>query len=166
MGWVLVVFCFMQKTAYEMRISDWSSDVCSSDLTAGLTLNFWDGAGGPKFDGAVNGGDGVWQNSTGNDNWADIDGIVNATYADGAFAIFSAAPGTVTVDNGLGAVSALGMQFTSDGYVITGDPLTLMGAQATIRAGDGTAPGAAYTATNESQIIGTREQGKKDLGTR
>src|SRR3546814_7447851 len=25
-------FFFMQKTAYEMRISDWSSDVCSSDL--------------------------------------------------------------------------------------------------------------------------------------
>src|SRR3546814_15864349 len=30
---VLVVFFFFkQKTAYEMRISDWSSDVCSSDL--------------------------------------------------------------------------------------------------------------------------------------
>src|SRR3546814_12077676 len=27
-------FFFKQKTAYEMRISDWSSDVCSSDLTA------------------------------------------------------------------------------------------------------------------------------------
>src|SRR3546814_2005121 len=27
------VFLFKQKTAYEMRISDWSSDVCSSDLT-------------------------------------------------------------------------------------------------------------------------------------
>src|SRR3546814_3423593 len=27
--------CFKQKTAYEMRISDWSSDVCSSDLSAG-----------------------------------------------------------------------------------------------------------------------------------
>src|SRR3546814_1058751 len=27
-----VIFCFKQKTAYEMRISDWSSDVCSSDL--------------------------------------------------------------------------------------------------------------------------------------
>src|SRR3546814_6314125 len=26
------VFCFKQKTAYELRISDWSSDVCSSDL--------------------------------------------------------------------------------------------------------------------------------------
>src|SRR3546814_7397051 len=28
------VFFFKQKTAYEMRISDWSSDVCSSDLDA------------------------------------------------------------------------------------------------------------------------------------
>src|SRR3546814_4441112 len=26
------IFVFKQKTAYEMRISDWSSDVCSSDL--------------------------------------------------------------------------------------------------------------------------------------
>src|SRR3546814_9637862 len=30
------VFFFKQKTAYEMRISDWSSDVCSSDLEAVL----------------------------------------------------------------------------------------------------------------------------------
>src|SRR3546814_3824027 len=29
-----MVFFFKQKTAYEMRISDWSSDVCSSDLEA------------------------------------------------------------------------------------------------------------------------------------
>src|SRR3546814_8452447 len=29
---ILFFFCFKQKTAYEMRISDWSSDVCSSDL--------------------------------------------------------------------------------------------------------------------------------------
>src|SRR3546814_3975725 len=29
---VLLCFFFKQKTAYEMRISDWSSDVCSSDL--------------------------------------------------------------------------------------------------------------------------------------
>src|SRR3546814_21172855 len=28
----LFIFFFKQKTAYEMRISDWSSDVCSSDL--------------------------------------------------------------------------------------------------------------------------------------
>src|SRR3546814_8131735 len=38
MFWLLhflyVFFFFKQKTAYEMRISDWSSDVCSSDLQA------------------------------------------------------------------------------------------------------------------------------------
>src|SRR3546814_19304312 len=31
---ILRFFFFKQKTAYEMRISDWSSDVCSSDLLA------------------------------------------------------------------------------------------------------------------------------------
>src|SRR3546814_3391991 len=33
-----VCFFFKQKTAYEMRISDWSSDVCSSDLVTGLSF--------------------------------------------------------------------------------------------------------------------------------
>src|SRR3546814_9513026 len=32
--WFFFFFFFKQKTAYEMRISDWSSDVCSSDLLA------------------------------------------------------------------------------------------------------------------------------------
>src|SRR3546814_7006391 len=36
-------FFFKQKTAYEMRISDWSSDVCSSDLVAGGLLVETDG---------------------------------------------------------------------------------------------------------------------------
>src|SRR3546814_9537119 len=34
---VVFVFFFKQKTAYEMRISDWSSDVCSSDLALVVT---------------------------------------------------------------------------------------------------------------------------------
>src|SRR3546814_1893550 len=33
-----VFFFFKQKTAYEMRISDWSSDVCSSDLRREIRL--------------------------------------------------------------------------------------------------------------------------------
>src|SRR3546814_13481833 len=32
-------FFFKQKTAYEMRISDWSSDVCSSDLCGGFDID-------------------------------------------------------------------------------------------------------------------------------
>src|SRR3546814_5883128 len=51
----LLSFFFKQKTAYEMRISDWSSDVCSSDLTPTLLaqwrilkIRF-----GPEFFGAL-----------------------------------------------------------------------------------------------------------------
>src|SRR3546814_4118087 len=56
-------FFFKQKTAYEMRISDWSSDVCSSDLIPETRLAFIDpqeialhrGAeiGGPQLVGAA-----------------------------------------------------------------------------------------------------------------
>src|SRR3546814_3686645 len=35
----LIFFFFKQKTAYEMRISDWSSDVCSSDLLCLMRLD-------------------------------------------------------------------------------------------------------------------------------
>src|SRR3546814_3121045 len=38
---VLCFFFFKQKTAYEMRISDWSSDVCSSDLSSQPRLDPW-----------------------------------------------------------------------------------------------------------------------------
>src|ERR1043165_4238052 len=36
-GVMLLVFFFKQKTAYEIRPRDWSSDVCSSDLGFGLS---------------------------------------------------------------------------------------------------------------------------------
>src|SRR3546814_7014396 len=45
---LVVFFCFFkQKTAYEMRISDWSSDVCSSDL-----LHHAGGAPGKRYVGS------------------------------------------------------------------------------------------------------------------
>src|SRR3546814_18856775 len=59
---VFVVF-FKQKTAYGMRISDWSADVCSSDLTAGAEET-------ARCDGLVN-----------------IDNIARANAADRAIAI-------------------------------------------------------------------------------
>src|SRR3546814_7783886 len=39
----VLFFFFKQKTAYELRISDWSSDVCSSDLLAARRI-YHDGA--------------------------------------------------------------------------------------------------------------------------
>src|SRR3546814_19580679 len=38
-GVVEIFFFFKQKTAYEMRISDWSSDVCSSDLATNFIIS-------------------------------------------------------------------------------------------------------------------------------
>src|SRR3546814_1130953 len=46
------IFFFKQKTAYEMRISDWSSDVCSSDLTAFGAVGPGSNAGGATSRGA------------------------------------------------------------------------------------------------------------------
>src|SRR3546814_2338778 len=43
-----IFFFFKQKTAYEMRISDWSSDVCSSDL---LPRHPWPALAGGRWQG-------------------------------------------------------------------------------------------------------------------
>src|SRR3546814_8456286 len=45
---VLIFFFFKQKTAYEMRISDWSSDVCSSDLWRSIMLRAIPVRGDPR----------------------------------------------------------------------------------------------------------------------
>src|SRR3546814_8235217 len=42
---LLYGFFFKQKTAYEMRISDWSSDVCSADLRPDITGILGDSGG-------------------------------------------------------------------------------------------------------------------------
>src|SRR3546814_5169944 len=45
----MMFFFFKQKTAYEMRISDWSSDVCSSDLTKMTQEDAFEAAEGLKL---------------------------------------------------------------------------------------------------------------------
>src|SRR3546814_17525324 len=52
-----LVFFFKQKTAYDMRISDWSSDVCSSDLDVPESLlpppRIWEKESTPNFTGTA-----------------------------------------------------------------------------------------------------------------
>jgi len=139
---------------------------------AGITLNFWDGASSPRNDGHIDGGDGVWQSSAGNDNWTDANGTLNAPFQDGSFAIFEGDAGTVTVDGSLGAIQVDGMQFGASGYVVRGDPITLLGPDALIRVGVsalgrtnllGVAP--EHTTTIESALIGDARLVKSDAGT-
>ena len=105
-----------------------------------------------------------------NDNWATASGTINAPWTPAAFAIFEAAPGMVMVDNSLGQVTASGMQFASDGYLITGGPISLVettagSGQTIIRVGDGSGAGAGMTATIASVLQGGVELVKTDLGT-
>src|SRR3546814_6459834 len=53
---MLCFFVFQQKTAYEMRISDWSSDVCSSDLVSNPAVAFVASRDEEKGTGRYNGG--------------------------------------------------------------------------------------------------------------
>ena len=73
--------------------------------------------------------------------------------------------GTVTVDNGLGQVSAAGMQFTANGYTLTGGGIALTGPQSIIRVGDGSTAGAGFTATINVPLSGDTQLVKTDAGT-
>src|SRR3546814_6724453 len=55
---VCFIFFFKQKTAYELRISDWSSDVCSSDLPRDILAQQRIGDAGQR-DGRENRADGA-----------------------------------------------------------------------------------------------------------
>ncbi|KLD64106.1 hypothetical protein Y882_08475 [Dyella japonica DSM 16301] len=133
-------------------------------------LNFWDGSNPALFNNnQINGGSGVWQAQilAGQviDNWTDVAGAVNAQWLANGFAIFQATPGIVTVNNGAGAVTFSGAQFATDGYTVTGEPLTTTTADTIIRVGDGTALGAGMTATIGAVIQGSGGLHKTDLGT-
>ena len=134
--------------------------------TSGLALRYWDGDAGTRNNGVPEGGNGTWQNVTGNDNWVDVASIPNAAFDDGAFAVFMGASGTVTVDDNLGPINASGMQFMTDGYLVRGDAINLVGTSLSdIRVGDGTTAGAAITTTIQTELTGTSGLNKTDLGT-
>ena len=95
-----------------------------------------------------------------------------APWANASFAIFEAAPGTVTVDNSLGQVVASGMQFAVGGWHTgsrwaghAGRDGSRVGCDACNRVGDGTAAGAGMMATIGSVLQGSTQLVKDDLGT-
>src|SRR3546814_17803207 len=69
-----VLFFFKQKTAYEMRISDWSSDVCSSDLVLRFELGQLDR--GPQQSDAATRHDAFLDRGAGR-----VEGVVDAVLA-------------------------------------------------------------------------------------
>lgn len=97
----------------------------------GHKLQYWDGpdvaghhgATGIEGDGVIDGGDGIWQSNAVGDtnNWTTSNGVGNAPWAQGDFAVFGGEKGTVTISDVNGPVISSGMQFLTDGYVINGE---------------------------------------------
>jgi fibronectin-binding autotransporter adhesin len=134
--------------------------------TAGSALNFWN-ANGLASPTNMGGGSGVW--SLNGANWTDATGgVTGPRHPADAFAIFGGAAGTVVVDGTAGAISAQGIQFTSDGYHLTGDALALPGATpgalGEVRVGDGSLASASWTTTIDNVLTGTGIN-KTGLGT-
>ncbi|WP_053014335.1 MULTISPECIES: autotransporter outer membrane beta-barrel domain-containing protein [Xenorhabdus] len=137
--------------------------------TGGMLLNYWDGGDASKHNNnAIDGGDGIWQVG-GNDNWTSKTGDSNASWKSAdQFAIFSGTAGTVQVDNSGGNVTVNGMQFSADGYKITGASLTLENdktGSAKIRVGTGNKSTASRVATIESILTGSATLEATDDGT-
>ena len=132
--------------------------VVGGGVTPTPDIQFWDGVQ-TDANGAVNGGAGIWDGMA--TNWTDMNGAANAAWGS-KFAVFQGTPATVTIAPE--GVSASGLQFAVDGYRVEGGTLILT-APAKLRVGDGSAAGAAYTATIASAIAGSGGIDKTDLGT-
>lgn len=135
--------------------------------TAGRELRFWN-ANGLASATQLGGGSGTW--STTAPVWTDATGTLTSVMTPvPSMAVFGGEAGTVTIDSSSGQVSASGLQFASDGYVVAGDGLALVlddqGSQPEIRVGDGSADSAFFTATIRNALSGAAGLRKTGLGT-
>jgi outer membrane autotransporter protein len=136
-------------------------------LDTSVDYVFWN-ANGQATSTQAGGGSGTW--SVVAPNWTDMLASGNkAMSPQPGFAIFGGQAGTVTVDDSAGAVTALGMQFASDGYSLAGDTLTLVadadGNAPVIRVGDGSSAGLQMAATIDNTIAGSAGLVKSDAGS-
>ncbi len=124
----------------------------------GVLTQYWDG-GDLAGNGVIDGGNGTWNNQPLNSNWATgptpPPALLNSTWQ-GGVAVFQGAQGNVNITEN---VSFQGLQFSTDGYVLSGvGGMTANGA--TFIATD---PG--VTATINATIGGTGSINKQNLGT-
>ncbi|HEX7342593.1 MAG TPA: ESPR-type extended signal peptide-containing protein, partial [Rhodanobacteraceae bacterium] len=140
--------------------------------TQGMTLDVW-APTGSLSNATISplGGSGTW--SAGSPAWTDTTHTQGPLpFTKDAMAIFQGTGGTVTVDDSTGAVTAGGMQFVTNGYTLTGDPITLVDASNStplvapiINVGDGTSGSASVTATLNDVLLAGDGLVKSDVGT-
>jgi len=135
--------------------------------TAGAELGFWDGGNAALHDnGAVDGGAGIW--TADGRNWTSNNGSINGSFKPSpTFAVFQGTPGAVRVDDAAGVIGVTGMQFASDGYGVSGDPIALLGmnGETIIRVGDGGASDSGMAAGISATLSGTASLVKTGAGS-
>ncbi|AYM66080.1 autotransporter domain-containing protein [Agrobacterium fabrum] len=135
--------------------------------TAGAELGFWDGSNAALHDnGAVDGGSGIW--TADGRNWTSYNGSVNGSLKPNpTFAVFQGISGAVTVDDTAGAIGVTGMQFATDGYRVSGDPVELLGmnGETIIRVGDGGASDSGMAAGVSATLSGASSLVKTGAGS-
>ena len=133
--------------------------------TAGVTLDFWDGGTAPRNNGKIDGGDGVWQAATGNDNWARRhrrrQRALCGRHLCGVRG--DARHGHGGQQPGRGGFRRHAVRHQR---LRAARPAHHAGAGSNIlRVGDGSGPGADYVATIDSELAGAGGIDKTDLGT-
>jgi autotransporter-associated beta strand protein len=141
------------KTACRLLLASALLALCPTAARA-QTFN-WD----PTFTGTfTGGGSGIWDTTTA--NW--FNGTADVAWPGaGNVAVFGGTSGTVTIAPG--GVSADGLTFTSSGYAIGGDPLTLTGAGAITVAGTGQSVSTATIGSVIGGSVGLTKAGTGNL---
>lgn len=125
-------------------------------LAPDARAHYWDGAN-TVADGTIAGGSGTWTaNGT---NWTTTDGTTNGQLDQtDVRPVFGGAAGTVTVDASHGAIAVNGMQFSTDGYRVTGDAIGLAASTSAIEVD------ANATAIIDSKLTGSGALAKTGSG--
>ncbi|MEN4546213.1 esterase-like activity of phytase family protein [Pantoea agglomerans] len=118
---------------------------------------YWDGST-PMADGRAGGGNGAWQSGMSAENWTRAGGLINDGWG-GKTAIFRGAPGTVTVDNSGGQVSARELRFLVSGYTLIGQALGMDPSGLTV-----SVPAAGDTAVIAAPLTGSSPLTKSGAG--
>ncbi|OAE53492.1 autotransporter domain-containing protein [Achromobacter mucicolens] len=125
-------------------------------LAPDASTHYWDGAN-TVADGTIAGGSGTW--TANGKNWTSTNGATNGQLDQtDVRPVFGGAAGTVTVDSSQGAIAVNGMQFTTDGYRVTGDAIGLAASTSAIEVD------ANATAIIDSKLTGSGALAKTGSG--
>src|SRR6185437_1983920 len=134
----------------------------NSPIPPPVPVNIWAPASA-----SAPGGSGTWSLTSA--TWTDTYGDAPASMSpQPGFAHFQGIPGAVTVDDSAGNVSVTGMEFAVDGYVLTGDALTLvpgLNDVATIYVDNDASSGTAYKAIINNALAGNANVSLMGPGT-